>query len=133
MSDDRLHMTAAMTVLDAGLSPRDAYARGMVPGLSGNGGVEPAIYAIVDLERRGGAPPLRNVRTTRRSHRLTVRGVGRTVAEAQWVLAKASTAIEGAVLTVGDALSTPLVFEAAEGVSADEGRYSGAVTFTYGT
>lgn len=127
MSDDRPHMAALITALNAELTPREAFARGTVPE------EEPAIYVVVDIERRGGAAPLRNVRTARRSHRVTVRGVGRTVKEAQWALAEASSALEGATLTVSGGTTTPLVFESAEGVSEDEGRYSGALTWTYGT
>lgn len=137
MADDRPHMTAILAALNAELAPdREAYARGKVPGLDGNNDgdqVEPAIYAIVDLVRRGGNPALRNVRTDRRSHRVTVRGVGRSVSEAQWALARASDALEGAALTISGARTTPLVFESGVAVAPDKGRYSGSLTWTYGT
>lgn len=133
MSDERPHTTAILAALNAELTPRAAYLRGKVPGLDGNEGPEPVIYAIVDLERRNGNPPLRVARTTRRGWRVTVRGVGRTVAEAQWALAEVSTALEGVALTVDGTPTTPLIFEAADGVASDDGRYSGALTWTYGT
>lgn len=126
-------MAAILTALNAGLAPRAAYARGTVPGLSGAPGVEPPIYGVVDLERRDGDAPLRSARTTRRAWRVTLRGVGRTVSEAQWALARMSAAVEGVSLTVGSAQTSPLIFEAAEGVAPDDGRYSGSITYTYGT
>lgn len=134
MGDDRPHMAAIIAALNVELAPdREAYARGKVPGLDGNDDPEPAIYAIVDLVRRGGSPALRNVRTDRRSHRVTVRGVGRSVSEAQWALAKAGDALEGATLTISGARTTPLVFESGVAVAPDRGRFSGSLTWTYGT
>lgn len=131
MTDERPHAAALLAALNTALSPRAAYTRGKVPGLDNNAGTEPAIYAIVDLERRNNTPTLRAGRTVRRGWRVTVRGVGRTVDEARWALARASVALEGAQVDVGTP-TTPLLFETADQVAPDEGRYSGAITYTYG-
>lgn len=131
MTDERPHAAAILAALNTALDPRVAYTRGKVPGLDNNAGTEPAIYAIVDLERRNHAPTLRAGRTVRRGWRVSVRGVGRTVDEARWALARVSTALEGATLPVGVGTS-PLLFETADEVAPDGGRYSGAVTYTYG-
>lgn len=132
MADERPHATAILAALNTELSPRTAYTRGKVPGLDNNAGTEPAIYAILDLERRDGGPSMRAGRTLRRSWRVTVRGVGSTVDEARWALARASTALEGVQLSVSGSYTTPLDFEAGEGVAKDGTRYSGSLTYTYG-
>lgn len=132
MADERPHATAVLALLDTALSPRDAYVRGTVPGLDDNDGTEPVIYAIVDLERRNHAPTLRAGRTIRRGWRVSVRGVGRTTDEARWTLARASAALDGATLLIAGEPTSPLLFETADQVAPDEGRYSGSVTYTYG-
>jgi hypothetical protein len=131
MADERPHADALLAALDTELDPRAAYSRGKVPGLDGNAGPEPAIYVILDLERRDGGPTMRAGRTLRRSWRATIRGVGRTVDEARWALSRASE-IEGVQFVIDDLTTTPLAFESAEGVAPDDKRYSGSITYTYG-
>jgi hypothetical protein len=133
MTDERPHATAILAALNAELSPRVAYTRGKVPGLDNNPGTEPDIYAVLDLVRRDGSPRMRAGRTSRRSWRATVRGVGSTVDEARWALSRASTALEGVQLSVAGSFTTPLDFEGGQVVAPDKGRYSGALTWTYGT
>lgn len=127
--DERKHVAAIKTLLNAALSPNLAYDYGTVPGADGNAGTLPPIFVLLGLERRY-VEPTGAGRTTRSGWRLTVRYIGRTTDEARWAAAKVAQAMETR-LTVDGVVSTPVTHESTQAIAPDDGRFSGWAAYTY--
>lgn len=63
-------------------------------------------------------------------YRITTRAVGATEDAAYQMRELARTALEYAVLTIGDVTTTPVMFETAEQIAEDDGWWSGLTTWT---
>jgi hypothetical protein len=136
VTDEREHDATIRPLLADALGTEDngdarIYAYGEVPGMDGNPGTVPAIYALLVIERRYVPPGLMVARANRSGWRVTVRGVGRTVNEARWAITKATRTLEDRRLQIAGATSTPLILEVAQLVEPDDGRFSGLATWTY--
>lgn len=111
-----------------------AYDRASIPGGNRVQGTLPNLYAVVDVERRfdesarrAGAPAGTS------AWRISVGGVGRTVVEAEWVLAKATAALEDVWLATAEGNDFLCRFETYRAPEFDDGRFYGSVTFTCAT
>lgn len=123
--DTRDHASAIKTALGTALGQWDAYDYGDL----GEDNL-PSIFALISVERRT-APLDRPGRSGRSGWRLGVRYVGRSIAEARWAEARVNAALDGLVLSVDGATSTPVAHESTTAVAPDEGRFSGVSSFTY--
>jgi hypothetical protein len=90
----------------------------------------PDKYTEVTVTRRfGGEQRLSGLRDGQ-LFRITARQVARVYQNAQNLRAM-SAGLEGAVLTIGGATTTPLEFESADPIGPDDGWFSGLETWTY--
>lgn len=91
----------------------------------------PPIYAEISVTQRYGAPVRMSGARPVKGWRLVTRVVGTTVDEAR----KARDAIAGAVedkrLLIAGTWTSPVRFETEDVIGDDDGRYSGATTWTY--
>lgn len=123
------HSTAVRAALtDAGAAPYDL---GKVPGTTGNAGTLPTWYTETSVMRRFGGNPRSDSRSGVKGYRITTRAVANSAANARNVRDKQHTALEGVVLTVDGKQTTPIEFESADPIAADDGLFSGLVTWTY--
>lgn len=115
----------------------DVYDYDQIPGSPQNSSLTqrtapvPDLFAAVAVDRRYVPVQRRVALPGRSSWRLSVRCVGRTVREAQWVQDRTQDALDGATLTVDGFQSTPLLFESNESPVWDDGRYSCEIVYTY--
>lgn len=130
--DERLVRDAVV----AALPGVNVYDYGKVPGSKGpdgttNSGVMPDNFALIALERTYVEPVRTTRRPSRSGWRLQLRYVGRTPDNARLTKLKVE-AIDGEVLTVaGHEPSTPVVFESADRITPDEGKFSGESIYTF--
>lgn len=130
--DERLVRDAVVALL-AGVS---VYDYGRVPGSKGPDGTTvpgqmPNDFALIALERTYVEPARTSGRPSRSGWRLQLRYVGRTPDNARLTKLKVE-AVDGAVLTVAGAdPSTPVVFESADRIVPDEGKFSGESVYTF--
>lgn len=128
--DEREHAKALIAALEAA-STRNAYEYGDVPGLDGNEGDEPAIYWLVQVERRN-LPPLNMVKVARRTGwRASIRSVGTTINECRWAVLHASERLDSKTLTIGSLTSSRLQHETGESPEFDDGRADALTRYTY--
>ena len=127
--DERIHRDALVSLLAAEVGDI-VYDYGQVPGADGVTGTLPNIFCLLGLERRY-ADPTRSGMASRSGWRLTVRYVGRTVKEARWAGYHVAAALDGARLTVGDHVSTPVRHETTQAIALDDGRFAGWASYTY--
>lgn len=127
--DERLHHAAVSALLLEVLN-QHVYDYGQVPGADGNEGDMPDVYVVMAVERRT-APTGPGGFAQVSGWRIYLRGVGTTVAEARWAIAKATAALEGACLAIAGIESTPIAHETSTAVRPDDGRQSGLVEFVY--
>lgn len=135
--DERLHRATWKTVLDAALTPHEAYGYDDVPGMRStagaiNAGAIPDIYVLLSVQRRFAdvnirAGAARGVNAVR----LSTRVVGRTEDEAAWARLKVAGVIEEQIVAFDNVDSTPVWFENEDPIVFDEGRYSGLTRWTY--
>ncbi|GAA4120485.1 hypothetical protein GCM10022215_24170 [Nocardioides fonticola] len=130
------HYLDAEQALSEQLAPWKVFRFGEVPGADGTPSevdvVEtPAMYALIDIQR----DPVTARRLTGGAGRsrwvLSVRGVGGTVAEAEWILTRATVALEETRLSVDGRRTTPLQLDDSRSVRPDDGRFSGLRSWTY--
>lgn len=89
----------------------------------------PGYYTEVTVSRRFGGNQ-RCGRTTPTLYRATTRAVAKTLSSAREVQRRAAQ-VEGARITVDGNASTPIQFETAETIGADDGYYSGLTAWTF--
>lgn len=128
--DERQHIAALSTLMTATLGPDRVYDFGMVPGADGNPGDLPPIFALLALERRY-VQPNRAGRSGVTGWRLSVRYVGRSVAEARWAQMQVAAALNEVTLTIAGVTSTPVTHESTTAIALDDGRFSGLSSWTY--
>lgn len=90
----------------------------------------PDNYTQVTVTRRFGGEQRSSGERDGRLYRATTRQVGKTVSNARNLRTK-SAGLEGAVLTIGSATSTPIEFETADDIGPDDGWFSGLETWTF--
>ncbi|WP_181312466.1 hypothetical protein [Nocardioides campestrisoli] len=129
--DIREHYEIFEDLLTTALSPRKLYEFGSVPGVGGNKGDQPAIYGLLDVQRRPYTPQAISGHADVTGWAVTVVGVGRIRDEAAWVLNRASRALEELVVTVDGHDSTPLMFDAFDAIRPEGDRHAGRVAYTY--
>ena len=130
--DARPHARAIKEAVEASFgAAADLYDYDDVPGTNGNEGVLPDLYAEMTVEPVTSGNPRMTGQTGTRHWIATVRGVGRTVDEARWVLFKAATALHEQALVVDGRPTTPLQGGDGGPPELDGGRYSGLLVFTY--
>lgn len=130
-SDLRVHLDFWQPALSTALSPREAYLRGEVPGLDGNSGTKPVLYALLGIRRRAYVPATFDDSPDVSGWALTVFGVGRTVGEAAWALNKVTQAFEHQTVTIGGYTSTPCRVDPGAEIGVKDGTASGSITLTY--
>lgn len=130
-SDLRIHFDYWEPALAAALSPNVAYLRGEVPGIDGNEGKTPRIYAVLDLRRRVFTPTALDDGPDVSGWSLSVFCVGKSVREAAWALNRVTSTYEHAVVTLGAYTSTPIRVEPGAAISSKSGVASGSVTLNY--
>lgn len=130
--DERHHAATLAAAITAQLGPWAVYEYGEVPGLDGNGGDVPAIYVLMQVERRGGVVPLRGTAQAGRSAwRASIRAVGRTVDECRWALLRITTALNEQTLAVDGEPTSPIQLESTDSPAPDDGVTSALSRWTY--
>lgn len=129
--DEREHIAALSAAIKPHIDINDVFQYGKVPGLDGNPGVEPRLYVLVQVERRA-LPAGRSARmASRSSWRASVRAVGTTIGECQWLTERIAIALEAQRLTVGGLTSTPIQHENGESPEFEKGRADALTRYTY--
>lgn len=90
----------------------------------------PAYYNEVTVERRFGGTLRGSNESPTEAYRITARSVAKTVSNAREMRRRAMQ-LEGTVLTIDGAETTPVEFESADPIGPDDGWYSGLLTLTY--
>jgi hypothetical protein len=115
-------------------STQRAYDRAGVPGTNRNDGEVPVLFAQVDVERRFEESSARfGAPSGSTAWRVIVAGVGQTVDEVAWVLAKVMGALEDVSLTLADGHDFICRHEDYRSPVFDDGSFWGSVTFTCAT
>lgn len=91
---------------------------------------KPTNYTEVTVTRRFGGEQRSSGERDGRLYRATARQVAKTVSNARNLRTK-SAGLEGVMLTVGSATTTPLEFESADSIGPDDGWFSGLETWTF--
>jgi hypothetical protein len=92
--------------------------------------VKPPAYNEVAVSRRFGGEQRYSGLRDGHLYRVSARANGQTIAGARAARARVY-ALEGTVLTIGSATTTPLEFETADNLEPSGGWYSGLTTLTY--
>lgn len=135
--DPRPHSDAVKAAVDEQLDVWKAYDYGEVPGDEGNPDESernkplPNLYAIVSIEQVPSAGQRMSGQTGTTQWIADIRGVGRTVREAEFVLWKACEALHEQILMINDRATEPLQRQIGQAPEPDGGRFSGRVVFTY--
>lgn len=129
--DARAHATALKAAVTAELDEWQAYDYGKVPGSDGNTGVLPNLFALITVDQVPSGSPRMSGQTGTTRWIVSVRGVGRTVDEARWVLFKAAAALHEQVLTVDGRTTEPLQARPGQSPRKDGTRYSGLSVYVY--
>ena len=130
-SDLRLHLDFWRPAITTAIAPHEAHLRGEVPGVDGNGGKVPDLFALLDLRRRAYTPTALDDHPDVSSWALSVLCAGRTVYEAAWAMDRVTDALEHAVVTIGGHESTPLRVEPGAAIGTKSGVASGSITLNY--
>lgn len=130
--DARKHAEALKVDLKAALNSQHVYDYDEVPGVDGNPGPLPGIFALISVE----LVPSTNRRMTGQSAVrrwiASVSGLGETVDESRWALAKIAGALYEKRLTVDGTATSPLLSpEPGQAPRREDGRYIGRLIFTY--
>lgn len=129
--DQREHVTAVDLVLNAAIAPSKVWDYGTVPGSDGNKGQLPDLFALRTVERRY-AEATHAARASRSGWRLTLRYVGRDVAEARWLEFKLSESLRGRRFVIDGVRSTPVTHDVSAPIRKDsDGRFSGETSWIY--
>lgn len=130
-TDLRLHYALFLDLLNAALAPRMAYRFGEVPGLDSNAGTPPTLYALLDVQRRYYLPQSLSAQPDVTGWVVSVRGVGRTVSEAAWVLDRTVDTLESTQVVLDGQTTTPLTFDTSDPIASDGDVFSGLASYTY--
>lgn len=118
--------TALLTVLTTALAPRKVYELHQVPS------TRPPNYVELSLSRRFGGEFKQSGDVGTTGYRVTLRAVAQvSVMAAREDLEKCRAALEFTSLAVGGSTTTPIQFETEDPVAADDGWFSGLMSFTY--
>lgn len=129
--DEREHAKVLAAAIKAQLGPRDVYEYGDVPGVDGNAGTQPSIYALIQVSRRF-IPALHSTREASRSGwRVSVRAVGSTVNECRWATSRIALALDSQRVAIAGHLSTRIQHETSDEVTPDGDRFEALSRFTY--
>lgn len=129
--DARPHSKAIVAAVTAELDIWSAYTYDKVPGLQANTGTAPGIFVAVSVERRTN-PVLRTPgRAGSAGWRVSLRCVGRTVAEAQWAQWRVGVALNENRLLVNSVYTSRFQPEPSDAPAPDDGRYSAVETYIY--
>jgi hypothetical protein len=90
----------------------------------------PDNYTEVTVTRRYGGEQRSSGERDGRLYRATARQVAKTVSNARNLRTK-SAGLEGLMLTIGGATTTPIEFETAEVIAPDDGWFSGLESWTF--
>lgn len=90
----------------------------------------PDNYTEVTVTRRYGGEQRASGERDGRLYRATARQVSKTVSNARNLRTK-SAGLEGVMLTVGSATTTPVEFETADPIGPDDGWFSGLESWTF--
>lgn len=130
--DARKHAAAIKTVVSAALGTKwNAFDYGEVPGYDGNPGPKPDLFALVSVDMVPATGQRMSAQTGMTRWIASVRGVGPTVQEAQWVLFKAMGVLHEARLTIDGRDTTPLQASNGQAPRKDGPAYSGLAVYTY--
>jgi len=91
----------------------------------------PSNYAVVTVTRRYADDFRFNYARVLVGYRLTTLAVGLTVDSTRWVRDRIAVALNDKPLTLNDQPTTPVRFETENPIEWDDGRYSGATSWTY--
>lgn len=133
--DERDHRDAIVALLTPVLGV-NIYDFGRVPGGIGpdgqtNAGTLPDNYTLLSIERAFVPVSRLCAGPSRSSWRLTLRYVSRYVDNARNTQQRITGAVESARLVVDGYTSTPVQHETTDAIEPDDGRFSGALTYTY--
>ena len=130
--DARAHAEVVKAAVSTALGQWDAYDFDEAPGSNGNTGKLPNLFALVSVDMVPSVAPRMSARSGTTQWIISVRGVGRTIDEARWVLWKAATALQEKALTVSGRATTPLQLQPGQAPEKDDdGRYSGLSVYSY--
>ena len=132
--DERPHSTAIRAAVTAAMSPRpdgDTSGAYDVDDDEVNGDDLPPIYVTVHLTQRYVGRPSMGGATRGTGWRITTRVVGRTLDEARWARKRVHQALRDRHLVVAGVPTGRVRFETEDPIDLDDGRYSGATTWTY--
>lgn len=129
--DERPHADALAAAIKAQFGPWECYEHGEVPGLDGNAGSIPDIFALVQVSRRYLPTQQAVRRASRTAWRASIHAVGRTADECRWAMNRISLALDSQRLAVSGRASTPIQHETSDDPGPDGGRFSALVRFTY--
>lgn len=118
--------TALLATLTTALAPQKVYELHQVPT------TRPPNYVEFALSRRFGGEFKQSGDVGTTGYRITLRAVAQSsVTAAREDLEKCRAALENTSLTVGADATTPIQFETEDPVAADNGWFSGLMSFTY--
>lgn len=122
--DERVHRSVLTAAIATHEDDLPVYDYGKVPSTL------PPIYALLSVERTYVQPRKVGV-ATRSGWRVSLRYVGRSVAEASWAGLKAAQALDQQRLVFDGFTSSPLTHESTTQIEPDDGRFSGLTNYTY--
>lgn len=131
--DERVHWDTIAAALNAKLGPDRVFGYGEVPGLDGNSGTVPPIFALLAIQRRFVAAKKSSRRAESSGWRISVRRAGETVDEAAWAALRITEALDDVRLTIGSHISTPVLHETTTSAVPDPKakRLTGLQSYTY--
>lgn len=119
------HVAAIRDALEDALGKWSAYDYDDVPEKL------PAMYALVTVSKRVGAPVYMCGGKATSGYRLTTLAVGRSVDEARWVRDIIAATFEDRIVNLAGYSSTRVRLESEQPIEPDDGRYSGLTSWTY--
>lgn len=131
--DERKHRAAIETAVTATLGPDRVFAPGDVPGLDGNPGNLPPIFAVLTIRRRFALPAKSSRRADVTGWRASVIAAGRTVVEVEWAGLRVAEALDGVRLNVDGHQTTPITHESSRDLKAEHERMASQSAWTYAT
>ena len=138
VTDARPHSAAIKAAITGYLGgEHKAYDYDEVPGSPQNANEAlrheplPDLFALVAVERRFTPYRRSTAQAGRSSWRISVRSVGRSIKEAQWVQDRVTDALDESRLSVSGAESTPLQHESSDAPTWSDGRYAATSIWIY--
>lgn len=130
--DERPHVEAIVERATQALGPDVvAYDRGTVPGVDGNPGEQPELYAVVDVARRPGGAARAGGATPTTLWRCWIRIVGETANEVRWGNNRITQAFEDQAIEVGGRATSGFTWDDGDPADRDQGKFSGFTSWIY--